>query len=113
MKDLEDHLRAARLTRPSPQLDHRMEMLFASGALEPAASRRNRWWWLALPAAGVAAAFVLLPSRHPPPLPPAPPLVYQLEPQGLLRESLLAPPAESQTPPAMIVTVQSFPSTMP
>jgi len=107
MKDLEDHLRAARLTRPSPQLDHRMDILFASEAPGSAVPRRIRWWWLALPAAGVAAAFVFLPSRHPPPL------VFQLEPQGLLRESLLAPPAESQTPPAMIVTVQSLPSTTP
>jgi hypothetical protein len=113
MNDFEKQLRAVHLDPPSAQLDCRMEQLLALGVTAPIASRPSRWWWLALPAAGVAAAFFLLPSRHPSPLPSASPLVYQLEPQGLLRESLLASPAESQTPPAMIITVQSLPSTIP
>lgn len=110
--NLEEHLRALRLDQPSKQLDHRMEELFkAIRPVRPAAHRRL--WWVGLPVAGaIAASFLITSRRLPPPL-LVQPSVYQIEAKGLMREWLLAPPAESQTPPAMIVTVQSLPSTTP
>jgi hypothetical protein len=110
MNDLEKYLRVFRLAPPSADLDRRMQDTFklATGAVSSAHQARG-WWWLAtLPAAGAAAALLLLLLRPSPPpaAPPVRPLVYQIEPHGLMRELLLTPPARLQAPPVLVVSVR-------
>ncbi len=93
--DLEPRLRALRLAEPSAEHDRRMTELFANFAATPNA---RPGWWLALvaPLAGVAAAlamFTLPGERYAPPEP----LLYRIEPEGLMRE-LLMPPSRAPVP---------------
>jgi hypothetical protein len=101
--DFEERLRTVRRAPPSAELDQRMERAF----LPPRQSNR-RWWLAALPAAAAAVALVLVfshsSSRRV--ATSGSPVIYQIEPSGLMREWLLTPPARAQTPPPMVVTMQ-------
>lgn len=104
--DLEQRLQGIRPAPPSAELDRRMDAIFATAVTSEKTTVFP--WWVALPAAGVVAAGILF-WRQPEPLArpqPLAPIVYRIEPEGLMREWLLTPPAGSQTAPAMIVTVQ-------
>ena len=104
MNNFENQIRAVRLGPPSANLNRRVEELFVSAVKSRPAVHR-RLWWMLLPVVGaLAASFVITSRRQPPPLVQS--AVYQIEAKGLMRDWLLTPPAESLTPPAMIVTVQ-------
>ena len=102
--DFEKQLRTVRLAVPSLELDRRIEAV-----LGPARRARHWWWLCALPAAGAAAALALI-FQRPSPVPVAvrdQPLVFKIQPSGLMRDLLLTPPARWQTPPVLVVSVRS------
>ena len=101
--DFEERLRTFRRAPPSAELDQRMESVFLA-ARPPS----RRWWLATLPAAAAAVALMLVfsHSSSPPVATSGSPVIYQIEPSGLMREWLLTPPARAQTPPAMVVTMQ-------
>lgn len=110
MNDLEKHLRTIRLASPSAELNRRMQDTFkqAAGAVPSTSRASRRWWLVALPATGVAAALLLalLRPASPPVATPVRPIVYEIEPRGLMREMLLTPPVRLQQPPMLVVSVR-------
>lgn len=91
MDDLEQRLQRARLTEPSEELDRHVEAAFRSARRNPPAVAvlSKRHWWLGAVAAGLSLAAGLLVSiRREPPVSPSP-VVYQIEPEGRLRDMLL------------------------
>jgi hypothetical protein len=104
--DFEQRLRDIRLAPPSTDLDRRMDGLFAAA---PATVSPRAGWWrvILLPAAGLAAALVLFSLRPSPPrVLPDRPVVYQVEPHGLMRELLLMPTARPAAMPNFEASVQ-------
>ncbi len=105
MNDLEKHLRDLRLAPPSPELDRRMHDTFA-GAVDPVPLPKRRGWWLVLLPLGAAATIVFVSMRSlpgPKPASPVPAIVYEIKPEGLMRDLLLTPPARLRSPPKLTV----------
>jgi len=102
--DLEQHLRALRLARPSAELDRRMDDAFRQASVSDVSMPR-RWWWLAALAAGaVAASLALIMKPTAVPASPAP-VVYHIEAPDVMREWLVPTSIESRPPPVVIVSV--------
>ncbi|HEY8994051.1 MAG TPA: hypothetical protein VIM71_05280 [Lacunisphaera sp.] len=102
--ELEQRLRALRLTRPSAELDRRMDDIFRQASVSDASMPRH-WWWLAALAAGaVAASLVLIMNPTVVPAPPEP-VVYHIEAPDVMREWLAPTSIESRPPPVVIVSV--------
>ncbi len=104
MNDPEKHLRDLRLAPPSADLDRRMDDAFAAAA-DANPIWRRRWWWLTALPLGTAATFLFLLLRPVPEPPPSPAraVVYEIEPQGLMRDLLLTPPTRLRAPPKLSV----------
>jgi hypothetical protein len=94
--DLEQRLHALRLARPSAELDRRMDELFA--ATEAPLPRKVGWWFvLTAPLAGVAAALTVFTIQAQRPASVPTPIIWQIEPKGLMRE-MLVPAARAPLP---------------
>lgn len=108
MDDLEQRLRAARLTEPSPGLDRRIEAAFREVRRDPRPTDHpHPRWWLGALAAGLSLAAGLLVSIRPTPPPPRP-VVYQIEAEGRLRDLLLNPAGNTEALPRF-----QLPGTLP
>lgn len=105
--DFEAQLRAARLAAPSADLNRRMHGMFAASATQREPSSRPAWAMLGLPAAALTAALVLFTVRPASPAAgPRAPVIRQIEPQGLMRDLLLRPPAGTTPPPPLELGVR-------
>lgn len=107
MNDLEEQLRSPRLAPPSSGLDRRMNDAFA-GPADPVPLRKRREWWLVLLPLGAAATIVFVSTRSlpgPNSASPTPVLIYEIKPEGLMRDLLLTPPARLRSPPKLTVSV--------
>jgi hypothetical protein len=113
MKEPEDLFKKEPLARPSPDLDRRMESLFAaaSARTHPTSGWRRFLFPAILASAGVAAGVADWIRLQSAPIAETAPqhLIYRLRAEGDMQRLLLAPYSAQSTAPVFHVTVVTHP----
>jgi hypothetical protein len=106
MSDLEQLLKAARMSAPSSALDRRIEEMFAAAEerLKPSRTARCGWWLAILAPLGAATALLLVSSRSQ--SEPLQPVTYQFIAQGPMLQFLIEPPISATPLPHFVTRAQ-------